>query len=86
MFFKFIYTIFSILILKLKNVITYEYYNLNPVSYIHVLPNSFVCICTPSYIVSFDDNNLTDWDGICSNDQVCYWNSNEIIVKHWNYP
>lgn len=86
MFLRFIYALFNILIFKLRNVITYEYYNLEHVSYTHILPNSFLCICTPSYIVSFDEYNLTDLDGVCSNDQVCYWNSNEIIVKHWNYP
>ena len=54
-------------------------------SYTYVSPKSYVFICTPSYLVS-EIKNISDWDGECSNNQICYWNRNEVIVKTWYNP
>jgi len=58
---------------------------LYPMSYTYVSPKSYVCICTPSYLVG-EIKNISDWDGECSNNQVCYWNRNEVIIKTWYNP
>lgn len=55
------------------------------ISYTYVPPKSYVCICTPSYLVP-EIKDITDWDGQCSNNQICYWNNNEVIVKSWYHP
>lgn len=55
--------------------------------YSAVAPSSYICLCAPSYIVKrVSDNNITDWDGECSNDQVCFWNSDEVLIKYWYSP
>ncbi len=60
--------------------------NINyPTSYTYVPPKSYICICTPSYLVG-NIKNISDWDGECSNDQICSWNINELIIKTWYNP
>ena len=57
------------------------------VYYSAVAPSSYICLCIPAYIVKHvSDNNITDWDGECSNDQVCFWNSDEVLIKYWYSP
>ncbi len=53
--------------------------------YTYIPPKSYVCICVPSYLIN-ENKNITDWDGECSNEQVCYWNKNEVIIKSWYQP
>ena len=67
---------------------TYAYKNndmVHPMTYTYISPKSYVCICTPSYLVG-EIENISDWDGDCSNNQICYWNNNEVIVKTWYNP
>ena len=55
--------------------------------YTAVGPRSYICLCVQSYIIKRDTGeNLTDWDGECSNNQVCFWNEETILVKHWYAP
>ena len=67
------------------NVVGSKTYN---VHYSAVAPSSYICLCIPSYIVkkSTSLNNATDWDGECSNEQICFWNENEVIIKYWYSP
>lgn len=55
--------------------------------YTAVAPNSNICLCVPSHIIKKTvKNNFTDWDGECSNNQVCFWNEETILIKHWYSP
>ena len=57
------------------------------VYYSAVAPKSYICLCVPTYLVKrLSQNNITDWDGECSNNQVCFWNSEEVLIKHWYSP
>ena len=57
------------------------------VYYSAVAPSSYICLCVPDYIVRrVSDNNITSWDGECSKDQVCFWNSDEVLIKYWYSP
>jgi len=57
------------------------------VYYSSVAPSSYICLCIPAYIVTHvSNNNITSWDGECSNDQVCFWNSDEVLIKYWYAP
>ena len=57
------------------------------VYYSAVAPSSYICLCVPAYIVKrVTDNNITNWDGECSKDQVCFWNSDEVLIKYWYSP
>jgi len=57
------------------------------VYYSAVAPSSYICLCVPDYIVKrVTDNNITNWDGECSKDQVCFWNSDEVLIKYWYSP
>ena len=79
--------IMSIITLVYSRYIVYTKHldNIIEVSYTFVPPKSYVCICTPSYLVP-EIENITDWDGECSNNQMCYWNNNEVIIKTWYHP
>ena len=69
----------------MNNVAGEKTYN---VHYSAVAPSSYICLCIPSYIIkkSTLSNNTTDWDGECSNDQICFWNEDEVIIKYWYSP
>ena len=55
--------------------------------YSAVAPSSYICLCIPDYVVKrVSDNNITDWDGECSKKQVCFWNSEEVLIKYWYAP
>lgn len=55
--------------------------------YSAVAPSSYICLCVPTYIVTrVPDNNITTLDGECSKEQVCFWNSDEVLIKYWYSP
>ena len=58
------------------------------VHYSSVAPSSYICLCIPSSHMNHvkDNNKITDWDGECSNDQVCIWNDDQVLIKYWYTP
>jgi hypothetical protein len=71
--------------LTFNNVCANKTYN---VHYSAVAPSSYICLCIPSYIVKLTSytSNITDWDGECSNNQICFWNEEEVLIKYWYSP
>jgi len=84
---SFFLPIMSILTIVYSRHIVYkkELDTIQEITYSYIPPKSYICICSPSYLVT-EIKNITDWDGECSNNQVCYWNKNEVIVKSWYHP
>jgi len=57
------------------------------VYYSAVAQSSYICLCVPTYIVKrVPYNNITNCDGECSKDQVCFWNSDDVLIKYWYSP
>jgi hypothetical protein len=73
------------LVYSRKIVYTKEEEVIQHISYTRIPPKSYICICSPSYLVS-EFENITDWSGECSNIQVCHWNKNEAVIKSWYHP
>lgn len=84
---SFFLPIISILTLVYSRHIVYTKHvdSIQDISYAYVPPKSYICICIPSYLV-LEIENISDWDGECSNNQICYWNKNEVIIKSWYQP
>ena len=73
-----------VLLLGIVNAHEDKTYNIH---YTAVGPNSNICLCVPSYIIKrTTDSDLTNWDGECSNNQVCFWNEEAILIKYWYSP
>ena len=63
-----------------------SYSGIHRVTHIHVTPNSYVCICTPLSVAKRETiHNTKQWDEVCTNQQQCSWNEEEILIRTWRH-